>query len=44
MTDEKEQLIAKSSNSLKAAQILFNEGIYDVRVSASKYVGNNTDE
>jgi hypothetical protein len=27
MTDEQEQLIAKASNSIKAAQILFNEEI-----------------
>ncbi len=37
MTDEQEQLIAKASNSIKAAQILFNEEIYDVSTSRAYY-------
>ena len=37
MTDEQEQLIAKARNSIKAAQILFNEEIYDVSTSRAYY-------
>ena len=37
MTDEQEQLIAKARNSIKAAQILFNEEIYDVSISRAYY-------
>ena len=37
MTEEQEQLIAKASNSIKAAQILFNEKIYDVSTSRAYY-------
>ncbi len=37
MTDEQEQLIAKANNSIKAAQILFNEEIYDVSISRAYY-------
>ena len=37
MTDEQEQLIAKVRNSIKAAQILFNEEIYDVSTSRAYY-------
>ena len=37
MTDEQEQLIAKANNSIKAAQILFNEEIYDVSTSRAYY-------
>lgn len=37
MTDEQEQLIAKANNSIKTAQILFNEKIYDVSTSRAYY-------
>ncbi len=37
MTDEQKQLIAKANNSIKAAQILFNEEIYDVSTSRAYY-------
>ncbi len=37
MIDEQEQLIAKAKNSIKAAQILFNEKIYDVSISRAYY-------
>ena len=37
MTDEQKQLIAKARNSIKAAQILFNEEIYDVSISRAYY-------
>jgi uncharacterized protein (UPF0332 family) len=37
MTEEQEQLIAKANNSIKAAQILFNEEIYDVSISRAYY-------
>ena len=37
MTEEQEQLIAKANNSIKAAQILFNEEIYDVSTSRAYY-------
>ena len=37
MTDEQDQLIAKARNSIKAAQILFNEEIYDVSTSRAYY-------
>ena len=37
MTDEQKQLTAKAKNSIKAAQILFNEEIYDVSTSRAYY-------
>jgi uncharacterized protein (UPF0332 family) len=37
MTEAQEQLIAKANNSIKAAQILFNEEIYDVSTSRAYY-------
>jgi len=37
MINEKSQLIAKANNSIKAAQILFNEKIYDVSTSRAYY-------
>jgi uncharacterized protein (UPF0332 family) len=37
MTEEQEQLIAKANNSIKAAQILFHEEIYDVSISRAYY-------
>ena len=37
MTEEQKQLIAKANNSIKAAQILFNEEIYDISTSRAYY-------
>jgi uncharacterized protein (UPF0332 family) len=37
MTDEQKQLIAKANNSIKAAQILFHEEIYDISISRAYY-------